>query len=272
MGTEMSYDEFNSFSDKDMWLDAGSRASPAVFDDAYVIGTKDVISLSVREHEEFNASLAVDLKGEVRLPLTTDPLLVEGLTLEQAQESVALALEPYVRGGVSCTVDLLSTGSRFYYMMGTGVGTLSMGAGSMDSGTASGTKVTRHPGSITKVPMGVDPVYLRDLLLEHQHETNLEEITIIRPDFTDRRSPAFMTIDMSDIPQAIWNQDYRIRPNDIVLVHKTLRERVKDMMAIWVKEVNDADRRETDFNHMLRFLEARLGDDTTKKNKRSGGR
>lgn len=274
IGTEMNYDEFNSMSEKDMWLDAGTRAVPALFDEAYVIGPKDVVSLLVTDHEEFNGNLPVDLKGEIRLPLLSEPLLVDGLTLEQAKASVAQALSPFVRGSVECQVDLVSTGSRFYYVMGSGVDTVkALGAGSSSENTSSSTSVAHNPGSITKVPMGVEPVMLRDLLLENQHETDLEEITIIRPDFTDRRSPTFMTIDMSDIPRAIWNQNYRVKPNDIIVVHKNLRERVKDIMTLYITEVESANAKETEFNQMIRFLEARVYDNNTeKKAKWSNGR
>ena len=48
---------------------------------------------------------------------------------------------------------------------------------------------------------------------------------------------------MSDIPRAIWNQNYRVRPNDIVVVHKNLRERVKDIMTLYMTEVDTADQK-----------------------------
>jgi hypothetical protein len=269
-GRELSFDEFNTISDQDMWLGIDERVLPPLYEDEYVIGKKDSLKITVQDHDEFDTAVKVNLKGEIRLPLVEEPLLITGLTLEQAEESICHFLSPYVRNDVNCELELIASGSRFYYLMGNGFSSFVTSSGGASGDV--GNQFTVSSASLRKVSMGVEPVYVRDILLAFLEETNLEEVTIIRPDLTDRKRPHFMTIDMSGIPRAQWNKNYRIRPNDIVVVKQTFVEELKDMIDIFTEEVNDLDRSDQDFEHMMRFLEARLGSNQAKKDRHSGGR
>lgn len=270
LGRQQSFDEFNTLSDTDMWISADERIQPPLFDDAYIIGDKDMIRIDVRDHDEFDVNVLVDNQGEIEIPLIDEPLLLRGLTLEQAAVTVGHFLQPYVKGEVICDIELTATGSKFFYVMGDGAdGVRTLGAvstqGNNQGGNASG-------ASVRKIPMGTDPVYLRDLLLEHEDETDLADITVLRPDFTDRKRPRFMTVDMSGLQRGQWNVNYRIRPNDILIVEQTFKERLLELVDGFVQDVNEVNNKDAQLETTLRLIEARLQNGTAKKLRHSGGR
>ena len=96
-GRPMSMEEYVDYEDTRLWLGENESLGHSSDDDVYIIGQKDRLLLSIRDYEEFNSTLRVDEKGDVRINLLEEPLRLEGLSIEQATDVIKNYLKPYTK-------------------------------------------------------------------------------------------------------------------------------------------------------------------------------
>jgi len=222
-GRPVTTDEYILRDENRLWLDDENSLGQSHSDNVYIIGKNDLISINIRDHEEFNGDLIVNENGDVRLPLLDEFLHVAGLSLRQTEDVLSHYLKPYTKNEMLIHVDLINSGSRFYYLVGSKVG---MG------------------NRIVKIPLGVTPVYLRELSLGTEADIQLDEIKIVKPDFTDKNNPLFTTVDMSGVSKGYWGTDYRIRPNDMVVFQQKFYVKLQSILELFTDQMEDV--RETD--------------------------
>jgi polysaccharide export outer membrane protein len=84
--------------------------------DQLAIGGGDVISVIVRDHPELTGKTLVTYGGEALLPLVNDPVMVKGLTTEEATEKVTEIMKKYVKDPF-VTVVIDEYRSKMFYVI-----------------------------------------------------------------------------------------------------------------------------------------------------------
>ena len=165
-------------------------------DDLYVyrLGNGDGLLLEVSGHEEFSGEIAVDQRGRTGVPNTDEVLDVAGLSLDEVEGKVAEAISPYVLGRPDVRLRLLSSTSRYYYVLG-GVG---------------------YPGVY---PMGARVVRLREALgaagFFREYQADKRRLAVITPDSVQ---PTHLVTDGRAILMGKDEQNIVIKPGDVVFV------------------------------------------------------
>ena len=90
---------------------------PLVTAEEYTIGTGDVISLSVYEHEDLKSDLRVDGNGNIDLPLI-GKITVKGLTLEEIKNKITLLFADGYLVNPQVTLTIAEYGSKKAVILG----------------------------------------------------------------------------------------------------------------------------------------------------------
>jgi protein involved in polysaccharide export with SLBB domain len=84
--------------------------------DLYTLGPGDIIQIIVRDHPELSGEVTVRVNGDVVLPLVSDSIKLDGLTVEEAAAKITEAMKRYVRNP-SATVVITAYKSKKFYII-----------------------------------------------------------------------------------------------------------------------------------------------------------
>lgn len=160
----------------------------------YSVGCGDGLSVEIAGHEEFSGDVGVDQRGRMVLPNTEDLLEVEGLSLDEVEGRVAEAVAPYVVGRPEVNVSLISSASKFYYVLG---GVLKPGV----------------------YPMGGNVIRLREALgisgFFESEAADRRRVGIVTP---DPERPTYLIANGRKIMLGVDRHNIILKPGDVVFV------------------------------------------------------
>ncbi len=171
-------------------------SSEVLSEDLYVyrLGNGDVMTLEIAAHEEFSGTVGVDERGRVLVPNTEKVLEVAGLSLDEAEGKIAASVAPYIIGPADVRLRLLSSSSKYYYILG-GVG---------------------HPGVY---PMGAKVIRLREALsiagFFREFQADKKRVAVITPDPVQ---PTHLITDGRAILMGLDRQNIVVKPGDVIFV------------------------------------------------------
>ncbi len=164
----------------------------------YSVGCGDGLSLEIAGHEEFSGDVGVDQRGRMVVPNTEDLLEVEGLSLDEVEGRVAEAVSPYVVGRPEVNIRLISSASKFYYVLG---GVLKPGV----------------------YPMGGDVIRLREALgiagFFESEAADKRRVGIVTP---DPERPTYLIANGREIMLGVDKRNIILKPGDIVFVQNRI--------------------------------------------------
>ncbi len=160
----------------------------------YRLGNGDVVTLEVTAHEEFSGTIGVDQRGRIAVPNTDKVLDVAGLSLDESEGKIAHAIAPYILGPPDVRLRLLSSSSKYYYVLG-GVG---------------------RPGLY---PMGAQLIRLREALAGAgffmEFRADQKRLAVITP---DPEEPTYLITDGRAVLMGKDTQNIVIKPGDVIFV------------------------------------------------------
>lgn len=160
----------------------------------YTVGKGDGLQIEVAGHPEFSGPVTVDQRGRCLVPDSGEIMDVEGLTLDETEGRVRLALSRYVVGDPEINVRLTASRSKSYYMLG-GV---------------------HHPGLYR---MGANTLRLRDALASAgffaEYRADKKRVGIITP---DEERPTYVIANGRDILMGADKYNVVVKPGDIIFV------------------------------------------------------
>jgi polysaccharide export outer membrane protein len=163
----------------------------------YILGSRDVVEITVAGHPELCGKAAIDNNGNIELPLTEDVVQASGLTLEQLSERVADVLTKYVTSRPHLKIKIAEYESKVVYVVG----------------------AVASPG---KYALREYVVRVRDIIFDAglpREDADESRVYIIKPDLTD---PSYRTVNLHDILyKGILRENYLLEPGDIVYVRTT---------------------------------------------------
>lgn len=164
----------------------------------YSVGCGDGLSVEIAGHEEFSGDVGVDQRGRIVVPNTDDLLEVEGLSLDEVEGRVARAISPYVVGRPEVNVTLMSSASKFYYVLG---GVLKPGV----------------------YPMGGNVIRLREALgiagFFESYVADKSRVGIVTP---DPERPTYLIANGRKIMLGVDRHNIILKPGDVVFVQNRI--------------------------------------------------
>ena len=195
----------------------------------YRIGRSDVLEVKVRDLDEFGGELEVDREGKVRLPTLDDDLVLEGMTVEQAERTVSDALAPFAVGPPKVRIKVKQAGSKFFYAYG--------------AIAAQG-----------RQPMGEEAISLRDALIRvglFRPGAASWTTYIITPHPTD---PTHVIVDARDLLLGKTAENIQIKPDDVIFVPTSAYSRYNQVLREMLFQFSQGVNADT----MVQYIEKRL--------------
>jgi polysaccharide export outer membrane protein len=168
----------------------------------YILGSRDVVEITVAGHPELCGKAAIDNIGVIELPLTEDLVPAAGLSLEQLTQQVSDTLTKYVTSRPHVKIKIAEYESKVVYVVG----------------------AVASPG---KYALREYVVRVRDIIFEAglpRDDADESRVYIIKPDLTD---PSYRTLNLHDILyKGILRENYLLEPGDIVYVRTTTLSKI----------------------------------------------
>ncbi len=186
--------------------DAGLEMRPD-----YKVGVGDTLQIEARRYEEFSGEAEVTPQGYIRMPYTMDKVMVNGLTLDEAEAKIKEAMQPYVRLQPRAFVTLKKPDSKFFYVMG---------------------EVGR-PG---KYAIGNEYIYVREAVARAGWPTRAAAMnrTLVVSSKPDRN--AERKVDLKKIIyEGDLSENYKLEDGDVIWVPKNYIDHVVDTMMHWLR-------------------------------------
>jgi protein involved in polysaccharide export with SLBB domain len=172
----------------------------------YILGSRDVLDITVIDHPELSGKVAIDNEGNIELPLTGDLVGAAGLSMEQLQAEIAVALRKYLKVEPRVKIKIAEYESKVVYVVGA-------------------------VGSQGKYPLKDYMIRLRDIIFEAglpTEDADLSRVYIIKPDLTD---PSYTTVNLHDILyKGILKENYLLQPGDIIYVRTTMLSKINKVL------------------------------------------
>lgn len=171
--------------------------SPLADAQGYVVGPRDELAFEVFRHPEFSSKYKVDMRGNIRLPLTLDYVKAQGLTLNQLEVAIAQKVRPYLRDEPKVRVQLLKPESKFVYVMG----------------------AVERPG---RYPMADERIYVREAVARAGWPLDVAALERTKLVSSTPKKNVIRDIDLKDIIyRGNLTENYEMSPGDVVWVPYT---------------------------------------------------
>jgi len=175
----------------------------------YQVGSKDVISIFVRNHSEFTVeNMRVDTNGYIRMPNTKLRIYCQGKSIEELEGHIAFSLRKYLKTSPYVEVTVTKAQNRTFYV----IGDLKLSG---------------------KHQMEQDELDLRDALLmvgaQRSTTADLTQVYVITP---DRVNPTYVKIDARTMLLGLTKHNIMIRPGDVIYVPRRFTANVSDFVGL----------------------------------------
>jgi len=182
----------------------------------YSIGNGDGLEVVVAGHAEFSGKTAVDQRGRIPIPNSTQLIDVSGLTLREAEGRVAQTIAPYVVGKPEVRVSLVESRSKSFYVLG---GVWSPG-------------LYRMNGSIVKLR---EAIAAAGFFREYRGDST--RVGVITPDPV---KPTYVVVNVHNILMGEEKEDVIVKPGDIVFVQDRIIYDIDGFLYTLFRETENA--------------------------------